>query len=105
MSVIIIYITTQSKEEAEAISKALVEERLVACANILPAHSSLYWWEDRVESAQEVAVIFKSRSELFDKIESKIKELHSYDVPCVVSWPIEQGHKPFLEWVEAETLK
>lgn len=97
--------TASSKGEAEIISKALVEERLVACANIFPAHGSLYWWEDKVESAQEVAVIFKSRSELFDKIENKIKALHSYDVPCIVSWPIEQGHKPFLEWIEIETRK
>ena len=100
---IVVYMTASSKEEAEIISKVLVEERLVACANILPAHSSLYWWDGEVESAQEVAVIFKSRPELFDKIESKIKELHSYDVPCIVSWSIEKGHVPFLEWIQAET--
>lgn len=100
---IMIYMTASSKEEAETISKALVEARLVACANILPAHTSFYHWEGKIEHSDEVAVIFKSRPELFEKIETKIKALHSYDVPCIVSWPIEQGHAPFLEWIEAET--
>ncbi|MCB1532460.1 MAG: divalent-cation tolerance protein CutA [Alphaproteobacteria bacterium] len=102
---VIIYMTAASQDEAQSISKTLVEERLVACANILPAHSSLYWWEGKVESAQEVAVIFKSRAELFPQIEARIRALHSYDVPCIVSWPIEQGHAPFLQWIEAETKK
>ena len=102
---VIIYMTAASQDEAQSISKTLVEERLVACANILPAHSSLYWWEGKVESAQEVAVIFKSRAELFPQIEARIRALHSYDVPCIVSWPIEQGHAPFLQWIEAKKKK
>lgn len=102
---IVVYMTASSKEEAEAISKALVEARLVACANILSGHDSLYWWDGQVQSAQEVAVIFKTRGELFEKVEAKIKDLHSYDVPCIVSWPIERGHGPFLDWIKTETNK
>ena len=100
---IIIYVTYASQDEAQKISKTLVEERLVACANILPGHQSLYWWEGKVEEGQEVAVIYKTQDERFDAVKERILALHSYDVPCIVSWPIGQGHEAFLQWIEAET--
>ena len=101
---IIIYVTYSSREEAESISRALVEARLVACANILRGHSSMYWWEGKVESAQEVAVIYKTKASLFSQVEEQIKVLHSYEVPCIVSWPIGPGHGPFLQWIAEETV-
>ena len=100
---IMIYATYASAEEAQKISKTLVEERLVACANIMPGHQSLYWWEGKVEEGQEVAVIYKTRAERFDEVKERILALHSYDVPCIVSWPIEQGHEAFLDWIGTET--
>jgi len=103
MSAIIIYTTCPNKEEAQKISKALVEERLVACANIMAPHEAVYRWEDKIEEAEEVAVIFKTRAELFEAAKDKIVELHSYDCPCVVSWPITKGHTPYLAWVAEET--
>ena len=105
MQDIMIYMTASSADEAQRISRVLLEEKLVACANVFPAHTALYRWEEKVETAEEVAVIFKTRAEHFEKVEAKIRALHSYDVPCIVSWPIEQGHAPFLQWIEAETKK
>lgn len=102
MSEIIIYVTAPDAQEAKKIAKILLEDRLVACANILPPHQSLYRWEGAVQDETEVVMILKSRADLFDKIEEKIKMHHSYDVPCIVSWPVGQGHGPFLEWVRAE---
>ena len=84
-------------------AKALLEQNLIACANILPAHEALYKWEGKVETGAEHAVILKTRKALFDKVEAAIKALHPHDVPCIVSWPIEQGHTPFMQWIEDET--
>ncbi|GJL84939.1 MAG: divalent-cation tolerance protein CutA [Micavibrio sp.] len=102
MSVITIYTTCSNKEEAQKISKALVEARLVACANIMSPHEAVYWWEGKVEQSEEVAVIFKTREELFEAAKDKICELHSYDCPCVVAWPVTNGHASYLEWVSGE---
>ncbi len=103
MEICLIYATYKDVAQARDISKALVEARLVACANILPAHESLFWWDGAVQNAPEVAVICKTRAENFAAVEARIKELHSYDCPCIVALPIEAGHKPFLEWIAAET--
>ncbi len=99
MSQIIIYSTFSEKAEAEDVSRALVEARLVACANILPVMSSVYLWEGEVQSSDEVAVIYKTTADMYGKVESEIKRLHSYDCPCVISWDIERGSSPFLEWL------
>lgn len=100
-----IYATFATAEEAQTIARALLEERLVACANIFPAHQALYWWEGKIAAGQETAVLFKTRADLFDSVADFIKARHSYAVPCIVGWPIEQGHGPFLRWVEQETKK
>ncbi|MEZ5813671.1 MAG: divalent-cation tolerance protein CutA [Alphaproteobacteria bacterium] len=102
---IVIYCTYPNCEEARQITQILLEERLVACANILPEHESLYWWDGAVERAAEVAVIYKSRAGLFDAVKERVIGLHSYDVPCVVSWSIENGHRAFLQWIESETRR
>ena len=100
---IMVYITCPDSEEAQKISRELVERRLVACANILPQMQSVYRWEGTVETGDEIAVIFKTRAELFDQVKEAIVELHSFECPCIVALPIEKGHAPFLEWIEAET--
>ncbi len=74
----------------------------MACANIMAPHQSVYWWDGKVEQGEEVAVIFKTREDLFEAVKDKIVELHSYDCPCVVAWPVTKGHAPYLEWVEGE---
>ena len=98
-----IYITTPSREMAEKIARALVEERLAACVNIIPGVRSIYRWKGNVEAASEVVLIAKTRADLFARLEKRVKELHSYEVPCIVAWPIAAGHQPYLDWLEKET--
>jgi periplasmic divalent cation tolerance protein len=100
----LIYITTSSDDEARAIARALVEERLAACANILGQIKSVYWWEDELQEDSEVALIVKSRAALVPRIVERVKALHSYDCPCVVALPIGSGNAAFLDWIGEETV-
>jgi periplasmic divalent cation tolerance protein len=97
----IILVTTANREEAEKISKALLNERLIACANIIGPISSLFWWHEKIESAQEYVLLMKSRLDLFDKILERVKALHSYEVPEIIAIPIIQGFRPYLEWLNS----
>jgi len=100
----LIYITASSDEEARTIARTLVEERLAACANILGTIGSFFWWEDKLQEDQEVALIVKSTTALVPRIVDRVKVLHSYDCPCVVALPIEAGNTAFLDWIEKETV-
>lgn len=100
MSALMVYVTYPDAGLAKESSRAVVEARLAACANILPAHQSLYWWEGAVQDEAEVAVIYKTTDEKFGALKDMLIELHSYEVPCVVAWPITQGHDPFLAWIK-----
>jgi periplasmic divalent cation tolerance protein len=97
-----VYITAPSGELGEIIGRTLVEERLVACINIIAGMRSIYRWEGKVEAANEVVLIAKSRATLFEEIEKRVKELHPYDCPCIVAWPIAAGHQPYLNWLAQE---
>lgn len=103
MSQRLVYVTASSVAEAGKIGKALVEARLAACANVLGAVQSFYWWEGVVQEDTEAALILKTRSDLVEPLTAKVKELHSYDCPCVVALPIEAGNSEFLAWIDAET--
>ncbi len=84
------------------IADVLVTERLAACVNILGAVRSVYRWQGEIERADEVAMIAKSRADLFDKLASRVRSLHSYDTPAIVAWPIVAGDKDYLDWIDAE---
>ena len=103
MDLRLVYITTKDKAEAQKIGKTLVENRLAACANIIDKMSSIYWWEGKVQNANETVLIAKTRASLVQELIKKVKELHSYDCPCIVSLPIENGNPQFLDWIEKET--
>lgn len=98
-----IYVTAPSHELARRIGRAVVEERLAACANLLGAIESVYWWEGNLESGNEVALVVKTAEDRVDALIQRLVELHPYDCPCIISLPIEQGHPPFLDWIHAET--
>ena len=98
-----LYITAGSRDEAQAIARSLVEERLVACANIIGDMDSVYWWDGAVKSETEVAFIVKTRASLVDDVVARITKLHSYDCPCVVALAIDGGNPDYLAWIEAET--
>lgn len=98
-----VYVTTGSLEEATAIGRTLVRERLAACANILPKITSLYWWNGDVETDTETVLILKTRTDHLELLTERVRASHSYDCPCVVAWPIIGGNPDYLAWIAAET--
>jgi periplasmic divalent cation tolerance protein len=103
MKPVILYMTASSELEARSIGHSLLKERLVACINIIPSIQSLYWWNDEIQDDTETAFYAKTTDDKVEKIITRVGELHSYDTPCVVSMPLENGHPDFLKWVVAET--
>ena len=102
-SAIIIFITASSDEEAKKVATALVNEKLVACVNIIPKIHSIYWWEGKVCQDDEVMLISKSKQSLFPAIMDRVKSLHSYKVPEIISFPISEGLPEYLNWIEEVT--
>jgi periplasmic divalent cation tolerance protein len=100
MSVISVYAVFANADEAERIGRTVVEERLAACANLLLPVRSIYRWKGAVETADEVAAIFKTTNARSDALITRIAGLHSYDVPCIESWPIEKVLGSYAAWVE-----
>lgn len=98
-----VYITAGSMEEAEIIGRNLVSRRLAACVNIINNMKSIYQWEGKVETADEVVLIAKSKEALVGEITESVKSLHSYKCPCIVSLQVENGNPDFLNWVRNET--
>lgn len=103
MEFVFAYITAGSRDEARRIGRALVEERLAACANILDDMTSIYRWQGAVEEASEAVLIAKTRAELFDRLAARVRELHSYDVPCVVELKVGRGNPAYLDWLRDGT--
>ncbi|MBN2141670.1 MAG: divalent-cation tolerance protein CutA [Desulfovibrionaceae bacterium] len=102
MSCSLVYMTASSQGEAEALGRMLVERRLAACVNLIGDVNSMYWWKGRVERAQEVVLVAKTRTELVAELTSAVKAAHSYECPCVVSVPIGSGNPDFLAWIMDE---
>jgi periplasmic divalent cation tolerance protein len=96
-----VYAVFGTEEEATRIGRAMVEQRLAACVNILGPVRSIYRWQGKIEDAAEVAALFKTRRDGADRLIAAIVEAHSYDVPAVVTWPIDKLPAAFAEWVEA----
>jgi periplasmic divalent cation tolerance protein len=100
MSVVSVYVLFANAEEAERIGRTVVEERLAACINILGPVRSIYRWQGDVETADEVAAILKTSHVEADALITRIAGLHSYDVPCIVTWPIDKVLADYADWVE-----
>ena len=98
-----VYVTTKDEAEAKRIARAVVGERLAACANLLGSIASVYWWQGSVCEDTEVALLLKTSGERKSGLIDRIKELHSYECPCVVCLPIADGNREFLAWIAAET--
>jgi periplasmic divalent cation tolerance protein len=105
MAVNFIYMTASSKTEAQKIGKALVESQLAACVNILDNMQSIYRWDEKIQEDTEVVLIAKTTDRIVSQLIDKVKSLHSYDCPCIVSLPISDGYPPFLDWVQDEVKK
>nr|WP_321514216.1 divalent-cation tolerance protein CutA [uncultured Pseudodesulfovibrio sp.] len=105
MAEAMIYMTCQTITEAENIGTVLVERRLAACVNIIDGIKSMYWWKDKVEHANEIVLIAKTRDSLVDELTDAVKAMHTYEVPCIVAIPITGGNPDFLRWINSETMR
>ena len=105
MSIVSVYAVFASAEEAERIGRAVIEERLAACINIVAPVRSLYRWKGKIETADEVAAILKTHHWRSDALIARIAELHSYEMPCVVSWPIDKIVGVYADWVEESVIR
>ncbi len=101
--IVTVYATFGSAGEAARIGRAVVEERLAACANLLGPCRSVYRWQGTIEDAEEVPALFKTRAALAERLIARIGELHSYDLPAAVVWPIADALPAYTDWVRAET--
>ena len=101
MSVISVYAVFANAEEAERIGRAMVEKQFAACVNLLGPTRSIYRWKGRIETTDEVAAIFKTTEEQVDGLMTRIAGMHSYDVPCIVAWPIDKVLGNYADWVES----
>lgn len=105
MQALWVYMTAGSVDEARKVGRALVEERLAACINIIDGMRSLYWWEGAVQEDAETVLVAKTTEARLDALIERVKALHSYDCPCVVALPMVGGHADFLDWIAAETAE
>lgn len=103
MSRSMFYITAGDAGEAEKLAKIIIEKRLAACVNVFPSIKSFFYWEGEAQWEEEVLLVGKTRTLMVDKLVETVKENHSYDVPCIVTWKLEGGSQEFLEWIDQET--
>ena len=100
---IVCYITAPNEAEALKIARALVENRLAACANIVKNVRSIYAWKGAIQDDAEILMIVKTQKALFHKLTEKVKEIHSYDVPEIIALPILEGSEDYLQWLREST--
>ena len=96
---IVLFITTDSAEEARKIAEALLEQKKAACINILSGVESVFRWEGKVDSARENLLVVKTKASLLDEVIKLVKKVHSYDVPEIIALPIIGGNKDYLDWI------
>lgn len=99
MTVRLIYMTAGSKDEAKNIGKVLIESKLAACVNIVDGMNSIYMWEGELQEDQEVILIAKTEAKHVRELVEKVKSVHSYECPCILSIPVEGGNQAFIEWI------
>ena len=102
-SYIVLFITAATTDEAQQIAKVLLEQKKVACVNVVPRISSYFRWQNKLDSAQESLLIVKTKSSVFAEIVNLVKKVHSYDVPEIIALPILDGNQDYLEWIEKNT--
>ncbi len=105
MAFIQVMTTTETKEQAEAIARCLVEEKLAACVQITAAIESTYIWKGRVEKSKEYLCLIKTREGLFRRVEDAIKKIHSYETPEIIAVPVLNGSTDYLQWMDESLAK
>jgi periplasmic divalent cation tolerance protein len=99
---IVIFITTSSEPEAHKIADLLLTKRKAACVNIVPRVESSFWWQGKLDSAQESLLIIKTKASMLPGIVDLVKAAHSYEVPEIIAWPIIGGNEDYLKWIDDE---
>jgi periplasmic divalent cation tolerance protein len=97
--------SVDKKEAAENIAQALVSQRLGACVQVIGPITSMYWWENEIEQAEEWLCLIKTRADLFASVEAAVRALHPYEVPEILAVPVLAGSSSYLEWITAEVRK
>jgi len=97
---IVIFVTAKNGREADKIASRLVKDKLIACANVIKDVKSIFSWDEKVQQANEVLLVMKSRKKCLPKIIKIIKKLHSYDVPEIIALPIVGGSAEYLDWIK-----
>jgi periplasmic divalent cation tolerance protein len=98
---VVVLVTASGSDEAESIAARLVEEQLAACVNVIPGCRSIYRWEGKLQRENEALMVIKSRRDRFDRLEARVRELHSYDVPEVIALDIEAASSGYLDFLSA----
>lgn len=99
---VVIFITTGADEEAQLISRVLLEQKKAACVNIIPEVNSLFWWKSKIDSSRESLLVVKTKASLVDEVVQVVKEVHSSDVPEIIALPIVGGSRDYLDWIDKE---
>ncbi|MBV9079649.1 MAG: divalent-cation tolerance protein CutA [Elusimicrobia bacterium] len=99
----IVFVTAPPGRAAAKIARTVVEKKLAACVNIVPAVRSVYRWKGKIEEGGESLLIMKTRSALFARLERAVRDAHPYDVPEIVAFPLSRGHRPYFRWLDEET--
>ncbi len=100
---LVVLVTVPSADKAAEIARALVEERLAACGNVVPQVRSIYRWEGAVQHEAEALLLLKTTRERFEALRARVLSLHPYQVPEVIALPVEAGHGAYLEWIAGST--
>jgi periplasmic divalent cation tolerance protein len=103
LRILVVFVTCPNRRAAEMIGRTLVEERLAACANILPGLTSIYRWQGKICRYSEVLVLLKTRRSCFPTLARRVRELHPYSVPEIVALPVVLGSPTYLAWVAEST--
>jgi periplasmic divalent cation tolerance protein len=98
----LIYITTSEPLESKKIARKLLEEKLVACTNIIPQINSLYLWKGEIEDDDESILIAKTKTDKVDQVIKRVEEIHSYETPCILQLEVKKGSECYLQWMEDE---
>lgn len=102
---LVVLVTAPDAAAAERIARPLVEERLAACVNILPGVKSIYRWEGKVEDGAETLLVIKSAARAWERLEARVRALHSYEVPEIIAIPIVRGSGPYVSWLDGSLVK
>ena len=97
--------TLDDEGKARAMAREVVKARLVACAQVLGPITSVYWWQGALEEAGEYMVVMKTKREYYQRLEEFIKGRHPYTVPEILAFPVVEGNRDYLEWLEEETAE